>query len=210
MNFKSKKWTIVLLVLLIVLSIGIFIKFAIGTEIFNTFDQNPFKKQSRVKVSLVDSKLNLDFDLNEEEGLRFTSFINNWFDIPDQIKSLSFGMDPNINALVSQSLPVELNLNVTDKSLQFNSNRVAGLQNPVIKSDIDFATGSSTLNVEYYDSSKYQIRVEDPAGLIDYATASGILIASTKIEGLFKSLPKVATIEMNVNGKNVYGSIKLK
>lgn len=219
MNFKSKRWQIFLLVSLIVLSLGIFVKFAIGTDEFSknirsmflgTFSQNPFKKQSEVEVSLVDSKINLNFEIIGEDKPQFAQFIKNWFNTDEEIKSLSFGIDEKLSAALKSNLPVELNMTITDKSLNFNSQLIQGLQNALIKKDIEFASGSGKLNAQFTDSSKYQINLENPADLVDYATSSGVLTASSKLAPLFKTLPKVATIELNVNGKNISGQIKLK
>ncbi len=219
MMFKSKRWQILLLISLILLSVGIFIKFAVGTDALSanvrsmflgTFTQNPFKKQSEVKVSLIDSKINMAFDLIEEDKAKFAAFVNNWFGVAEEIKNLSFGIDESMKAMFSQNLPVDLKLTITEKSVGFSSNMLPGLQNALVKNDIEFATGSSKLDVEYSDSSKYHLKIENPADLAYYATSSGILTASTKIEGLFKSLPKVATIELNVSGKNISGKIVLR
>lgn len=219
MNFKSKKWVIPGLLILIILCIGIFAKVAFDTNLFGsdfrtmvlgTFQKNPFKKQSMVKASLIDSKLNLAFDLIDEDKSKFKAFVNNWFGLVENIETLSFGIDENMKSMLSQNLPISVNLVVSEKSIQFYSRSIPGLQNPLIKNDYEFATGSSALKVEYSDPSKYHLKIEDPKDLVNYATASGILTASSKLEGLFKSLPKVATIELNVNGKNVSGLIKLK
>lgn len=219
MNFKSKRWQILLLLSLIILSIGIFIKFAIGTDAFSsdvrsmflgTFSQNPFKKQSEVKVSIIDSKVHLNFEITEEDKAKFASFIKNWFNTDEEIKSLSFGIDEQMTSALKSNLPVELNLTISDKSLNFNSQLIPGLQNALIKKDIEFASGSGKLNAQFTDSSKYQINLENPADLVDYATSSGVLTASSKLEPLFKTLPKVATIELNVNGRNISGKIVLR
>lgn len=219
MNLKSKKWQIILLLALIIMSASIFITFAFGAAaagqnirslFLDTFYKNPFKKTSQVKASLVDSKINLNFDLIEEDKPNFASFIKTWFETEEEINSLSFGIDENTKTILAGSLPVDLKLTVTEKSLSFNSSAIPGLMNAFVKSDIEFATGSSKLNVEYSDSSKYQLKLEDPADLAHYATSSGKLTASSKLEGLFKTLPKVATIELNVSGKNISGQIRLK
>jgi hypothetical protein len=218
-NFKSKKWAVPLLVVLIVLAIGVFLSVSLGIDfwkgdfkarVLGSIARNPFRRQSQVKASLVDSKISLSFDLIEEDKLKFVSFINNWFGVDEEIQTLSFGIDDNLATMVSQNLPVNLNLKVSDKSIEFNSLMVAGLQNTLVKNDIEFATGSSKLNAQVTDSSKYQIRIDDPEDLLNYATASGMLTTSAKIEGLFKTFPKVATIELNVNGKNISGKIVLK
>lgn len=218
-NFRSKKWTVPLLLVLIFLSIGVFLIVSLGPDFWKqdfkgrflgSVSRNPFKKQSRVQASLIDSKLNLNFDLIPEDKAKFALFVKNWFGADQEVKTLSFGIDENMEAMLSQNLPVNLKLRVSEKSLEFNSDVVAGLQNPLIKSDIEFATGSAELKGQVTDSSKYQIRIDNPADLLNYATASGKLVASSKIEGLFKTLSKVATIELNVNGKSISGSIKLK
>jgi len=229
MNFRSRKWTVPLLLILIFLAIGVFLTASLGKDFFKgdlkgrllgSFSQNPFRKQSQVKVSLIDSKLNLSFDLIEEDKPKFRLFVDNWFspelsgkygvEADEDIQTLSVGIDEGTKAMLAQNLPVDLTLAVTEKSLGFGSNKVVGLQNPLVKNDIKFATGSSKLDVEYSDSSKYQLKIENPADLLNYATASGVLTASPKLEGLFKTLPKVATIELNVNGKSISGQIVLK
>lgn len=218
MNFKSRKWTVLLLLLLIFLSIVVFIKFSLGfnsledfkVRFLNSFTQNPFRKQSQVNVSLADSKLNLNFDLIEEDKPKFGIFINKWFGTNEEIHSISIGIDENTAAFLAGSLPIQLNISVNENQLEFKNQSIPTLQNALIKNDFDFATGSGKLSIKFTDPSKYQINIENPAELAFYATSSGILTVSTKIEGLFKSLPKIATIEMNVNGKNISGSIRLK
>lgn len=212
---KSKKWTIPLLVALIILAIGIFIQFSLGFTNFenfflNTFSQNPFKKQSQVNVSIVDNKLNLNFELIDEDKTPFKSFINNWFGVDEEVKSLSFGIDENLKSQIAPNLPVDLNMEVSEKQLDFKSQSISPLQNPLVKTDIDFATGSGSLKVKYTDNSKYQIQIENPDELVRYATSSGILAVSSKISGLFQTLPKISTIELILNGKNIAGKIVLK
>lgn len=220
MNFlKSKIWLITGLIILILLAAGIFVKIAFDTNLFGSefrtlvlgyFQKNPFKESSAVKISSSDSSLNLDFNILEKDNANFVLFVKNWFGVEEAINNLKFGIDNNIKVFLSQSLPADLKLNVTEKSLTFNSNTFSGLQNPLIKNDLDFATGSSKLDVEYSDASKYHLKIENPVDLANYATSSGILTTSQKLEGLFKSLPKVATIELSVNGKNISGQIVLK
>lgn len=219
MNFKSKKLAIPSLLVLIFLAVGVFMTVSLGPDFWSqdfksrflaSFSQNPFKKQSAIKVSLEDLKINLKFDLIEEDQPKFAVFVGNWFGVSEEINSLSLGIDENIKNMLSQNLPVDLKLTINEKSLGFSSNKVSSLQNALIKNDIDFATGSGRIKVKYTDASKYQLQIENPADLATYATSSGMLSASTKIEGLFKTLPKVATIELNVNGKNISGQIVLK
>lgn len=219
MNFKSKKWTILLLIFLIVLAISIFIQFSLGLGVFrndirslflNTFSQSPFNKQSRVDVSLIDSKLKLNFEIMNEDKPAFQSFVQNWFGIRDEIKSLDFGIDDNLVQTLSPILPARLNLKITDKTLEFRNQTVPGLQTALTGTDIDFATGSGKFKVRYTGPTQYQLNIDNPADLAFYATSSGILAASSKIDGLFKSLPQVATIELSVTGKNIAGRIVLR
>ncbi len=220
MNFiKSKRWLIPGLIVLILLAVGVFAKVAFDTNLFGSefrsivlgyFQKNPFKESSTLKVFLSDSKLNLDFSIIEQDKSSFALFTKNWFETGEEIKNLSFGIDSNLKAFLSPNLPVDLKLDINEKSLSFSSSKFSGLQNPLIKEDFEFATGSSKLDLEYSDSSKYHLSIENPLDLANYATSSGILTTSQKIESLFKSLPKVATIDLNVNGKNISGQIILK
>lgn len=204
MNFRSKKWTILLLVFLIIFSLGVFIQFSL-----NSFSQNPFSRQSGVNISLVDLKLKLDFDITKEERPQFNAFIRNWFGETDEINNISFAVDENLEEFLKASLPVKLILDTDGKTLNFKSKSVVPLQNPLVKNDFEFATGSGKLSVKYTDPSKYQLSIENPADLVFYATSSGTLTISQKIERLFQTLPKLATIELNVSGKNIAGKIVL-
>lgn len=208
-----------MLLVLIFLSVGIFIKFSLGFTSFgrdfkglflNSFSQNPFTKQSELNVSIVNSKLNLNFQLLEEDKPKFAIFVKNWFGDAEDIKTVSLGIDESLAALLAPNLPLDLQLKIFDKSLEFKNQGLPGLQNALVKTDFELATGSGKLSVKYTDPSRYKLEINNPEDLAFYATSSGILTASDKIEGLFKSLPQVATIELNVNGKNISGSIKLK
>lgn len=219
MNFKSKKWTVILLILLIILSIGVFLRFSLSPDFFEgdvrsgfltAFSQNPFRKQSQVNLSLVDSKLALNFDLVDEDKPGLAGFVNNLYGKNMEVRSLSVGLDEKLVGILAPVLPVNLNLKISGNSLEFKSQVVPSLQNALIKNDFEFATGSGTILVKYTDNTKYQVKINDPADLLNYATASGKLVVSSKVEGLFKTLSKVATIELNVNGKNISGKIVLK
>jgi len=219
MNFKSRKWTVLFLLLLILLSAGVFIKFSLGFKTFdrdlagiflNSFSKNPFAGQSRLNISLTDSKVNLNFNLTEEDKPKFLAFIRNWFGITEEVKNISLGLDKNLKTFLAPNLPADLNLKISEKSLEFTGQNTPGLQNALIKTDLEFSTGSARLSLKYLDASRFQLAIENPEDLVYYATSSGVVTASDKLEGLFKSLPRVATIDMNVNGKNISGRIILK
>jgi hypothetical protein len=116
----------------------------------------------------------------------------------------------NTAEVLSPVLPAELDLEISAKSLIFRNKAFGGLQNALVKSDIDFATAGGSLKVRLTDNSKYQIQIEKPDVLVNYATGSGMLTLSSKVEGLFKTLPKVATIELNASGKSISGKVVLK
>lgn len=208
MNFRSKKWTVLLLIFLILFTVSIFIQFSLGLG--GTFSKSPFRRQSEVSVSLVNSKLKLDFAIIEDDKLALQNFINNWFGAKEEVKSLSIGIDENLAQILLPVLPAKLNIKITDKSLEFQSQGVPGLQTVLTGTEIDFATGSGKIRLKYSNPTEYQLGIENPEDLAIYATESGILTTSSKISGLFKSLPQVATIDMEVSGKNISGRIVLK
>lgn len=219
MNFRSKKWTVPLLLLLIFISVAIFIQFSMGLGIFrddakglflNSFLKNPLSKQSRLGVSISGNKLTLNFNLTPEDKSVFNAFVKKWFGIDEEIKTLDLEVDKNTLNLFNPILPADLGLTITDKSLEFKSRSSLVLKDALIKNNFEFASGAGKINVGYSDNSKYQLQIQNPSDLTDYATSSGILTISNKLEGLFKSLPQVATIELTVNGKNIAGKIVLK
>lgn len=219
MNFKSKKWTVLLLIFLIILAIGIFIQFSLGLGVFrsdlksffvNTFSQSPFGRQSQINVSTTDSSLKMSFEIIDSDKPVFGNFVRNWFGTNEEIKTLDLNLDKNLIEIISSVLPAKLSLKVTDKSLEFRNQVVPGLQTSITGTDINFATGSGKLQLKYVSPSQYRLYIMNPNDLAFYATSSGMLTASSKIDGLFKSLPQVATIELSVSGKNITGSIRLK
>lgn len=218
MNFRSTRWTIILLILLIIFSVAVFLKFSLSPDLTHNFEsrflglfsENPFRKQSQLMVSLNDSKLNLKFDIADSDKQNFSAFLRNLDSENDHIQTLTVGLDKNTAEVLSPVLPAELDLEITAKSLIFKNKTFGGLQNALVKSDIDFATAGGSLKVRLTDNSKYQIQIEKPDVLVNYATGSGMLTLSSKVEGLFKTLPKVATIELNASGKSISGKVVLK
>lgn len=216
-----------MLVFLIILAFWVFIKFSMDTGGFrdnlksfflNSYYNNPFfenslrfhLKQSEVNASLVDSELTLNFEIIEDDKLAFQNFVNNWFGVREEIKSIKVGIDESVIQVLTPILPAKLNLTVKDKSLDFKNQPISVLQTAMTGTEINFATGSGKFKLKYSNPTQYQIRMENPAELALYATNSGMLTASSKIDGLFKSLPQVATIELSVGGKNISGQIVLK
>lgn len=197
----------------------VFIRFSLGfttlgqdfkQRFLSSFTNNPFRKQSAVNLSLSDLKLKMDFDLLEEDKSNFQTFTNNWFGVSGKISNLQIGIDENLKTYLTSSLPLKLNLVISDKNLEFKSQIIPGLKTTLVKNDFEFATRSGKIQIKYSDQSKYQVLIENPTDLANYATSSGILSGSDKISRLFQTLPKVATIELTVSGKNVSGNIKLK
>lgn len=176
----------------------------------NSFSKNPFAKQSQVNISLTDLKLNFNFELIEEDEEKFRNFISNWFGVDEEVKNLSLEIDEDLKAMLLPNLPADLDLKISDKTIEFKSKSSLILQTALIKNDFEFATGSGKLFVKYSDPLRYELKIENPNDLVFYATSFGILTASERLDGLFKSLPQVATIELNVNGKSISGSIVLK
>jgi hypothetical protein len=218
MSFKSKKWTILLLILLIVFSVMVFLKFSLNptytkdfeSKFLNLFSQNPFKKQSQTRVTLSDHKLNFKFDIAEQDSRKFSAFLSNLNSGKNKVQSVSISLDENAVDVLVPVLPADLNLQIGEKSIEFSNKSLGGLQNALVKNDINFSTMGGTLKAKFSDTTKYQIQIENPDRLVNHATSSGILTLSSKLEGLFKTLPEIATIELNVSGKALSGKIVLK
>ena len=116
MKFRSNKLLVPLLILLIILSIGVFIQYSLGLSIFrddvkgyflNSFIQTPFNKQSQAEIRLNNSKLEINLNLTDQDKPIMKQFLSNLNQDQD-LSFLSLELDKNAAASLAPLLPLAI------------------------------------------------------------------------------------------------------
>lgn len=136
---------------------------------------------SKAYLKLDNSQVKVDFKIMPQDQLAAREFSQN---LGLNFQSLSLKFDDDTTMNLKNYLPMELNLKISPKELQFS--------NQSLKSAGD-----------------YQIKLADPAKALMEATQSGQFYLSPILESLFPILEKVATIDLSA-GRSVSGDVKLK
>jgi hypothetical protein len=167
-------------------------------------------KRSTVLIFVDNQKLKLKFNIEEKDKQNMNLFAQNISSQSAWLNGVGIGLDQNTLNKLSQSLPLTLNLRVTPKSLVFYNNGVPNLSSSLPQTHYQLATASSFLNWESSSAENFSLEVKDPKPLFDVATSSGRIDLSAKMEGLFPTLEKIATIKLEVRGDNIKGEIILR
>ncbi len=167
-------------------------------------------KFSLGKVYL-DKKLNIEFKIEEKDRQAFNEFSKNLGVDPEAFNKLSLDINPESRQRLENLLPWDLRLNIGPKSLKFSNNEVMNpLKSGLVKSEYNFATGSARLNYKSLGGNDFVLDLNEPEDLVKYATESGQLHLSSKLDGLFPIMEKVSRINLRVEGKQVNGEIDLR
>ena len=110
---------------------------------------------------------------------------------------------------VSEITPIEANLEVSDRALKFSSKSAKSLKSALSKSDYRLASGSGVFEMNVNSGSDFKINIKEPKEVLEYATSSGELTLSSKINPWFQTLQRVDRIYIEVKGKALNGEIVL-
>lgn len=205
---KFNKWQVFasLLILLAVILAAIFLQSDWPTN----FLTDQFLKKSTAQVFIDQGKLYLQFTITPSDQAAVAQFTNNvgWSD--HWLQGISLTVDQATLDRLATSLPAELRLQFTDRSLSFRSSNLSLVRPLIGQQSLRIASGSSELEFTARSDSDYYLRVVDPQPLLAQATSSGVVSLSQKVEPLFLSLKKIAEVIVRVDGKYIEGEVILK
>lgn len=202
--FRQPLFSIVLLIILIILIIFLFV-----------FQNQSWVKEKLTKQSTADifvegNFLKINFKIKDSDQAKLNSLIANLGVSNDFLNGISLELDQSSLAKLSKNLPTQVKLQITEKSLSFQGSNSSLLNTSLPSKSIHYATGASDINLNFRNDENYNLEITDPAVLAYNATSSGTLHLSSKLQGLFPILSKIAKINLAVNNKSWNGEILLK
>ncbi len=164
---------------------------------------------STVEISEVGDQLRLQFNILEQDKEKALAF-SNQLEVGDSWqKGISIGLDQKTLNQLEPLLPINTNVSFEGNRVILSSKSFNLLKSGMPQSQIDFATGSANFSWSA-EGSRYNLVMENPVELLVYATSSGKLNLSKKINSVFPIAAKVSTIDLSISGKSLDGSIVLK
>ncbi|KKQ08599.1 hypothetical protein A2858_00105 [Candidatus Daviesbacteria bacterium RIFCSPHIGHO2_01_FULL_36_37] len=167
------------------------------------------KESSKVKVETVDSKVKINFEVLGEDRANFEKFSQNLGVSSGYLDGIELELDNESIGKVSEITPIEANLEVSDRALKFSSKSAKSLKSALSKSDYRLASGSGVFEMNVNSGSDFKINIKEPKEVLEYATSSGELTLSSKINPWFQTLQRVDRIYIEVKGKALNGEIVL-
>lgn len=172
-------------------------------------------QKSSADLIIENKQLKVNFNIVSEDQRMAASFINNLGADSKIIEGLSLDLDDGSIVKLKTVLPVHLTLDISSNRLGFSTPMLSRnlslpkLNSGVVGDTTNFSTGSGKLSISA-KANALHLEAEDPSPLLKYATESGQLHLSRKLDSLFPIFNKVGRIRLDVAGKSVSGVIELK
>ncbi len=174
------------------------------------YQGNVFAEKSTAKIWTEGNNLKIEFILTEDDKQKMQSFNNNLGVKEDYLEGISLELDPESIKKINEFLPVNLGLTIEPKKVSFGSSILPTFVSSLVKDSKEFATEGGKLSFTKSSESEFQLKLDNPQPLLQYATESGQIMMSDKLQLLFPIMDRVGTIEMLVNGKSISGEVRLK
>lgn len=173
-------------------------------------DRNIFAAKSSAELSTENSKLVIKFNIVSKDQEVAKQFLSNLGGDESILQGMKLELDDQSAERLRQVVPVELNLDIEPKKISFSNQRLPHLNRGESEKSFEFATESGRIKYKSSGGTSIDLEIEDPEPLLKYATESGQMSLSNKIDGLFPIMGKVGRIKLEVDGKRVGGEIELK
>jgi hypothetical protein len=165
---------------------------------------------STAEFFIQEGYLKFNFKVTNNDKLKAIEFNRRLGVGGDYLEGISFKLDPDSLNKLQPIMPIHVNLNIDDDKVTFSSKGSNLLSPGFSGQNYNIATGSGKLSFQAKDSQSFDLQIQDPEPVLQYATGSGQLHLSSKLNPMFPILQKVATIKVSVDGKNVNGEVTLK
>lgn len=208
-NFKQKKYLIALGIIFL-LGLSASLIFTFRSNLISLLEKSSLNKSSSVDLAVSGAHLDLKFAIADKDQIKASQFMNNLGADPRLDQDISVELDQDSIDQLAKIMPMHLILKFEPKRLSLKSNGLALLNSAQTKYNYSLATSSASLNLVGQDETDFNLKVVEPAPLLNYGTQSGQLHISKKLDWLYPTLQKIARINIAVNGNSLNGEIELK
>jgi len=165
---------------------------------------------NKVEIYRDQNTLRMKFQIQDKDKVPFTMLSEKLGVTTKWQEGISFNLDEESMSQIDSYLPLTTDVSIEGTVITLKGGAFNFMPSGGVGDEVNFATNGATLK---YAGGKTQanLLVNQPAELVSYATASGKVNLSRKIESeLFSLASKVDTIDIEIKGKSVEGEIKLK
>lgn len=166
--------------------------------------------KSTAEISISGEKLVIKFNILDKDKKAVSDFSSNLNVRDNWIEGISLSLDKKSLDGLAPILPAKVNLKFTSKRADFISSDLPSLRTSAGSTKYEFSTGSAGLKLNMRGEQDYGLEINKPEQLLNYATMSGQITLSKKLDPVFPLFSKIARIELRVNGKNINGFVELK
>jgi hypothetical protein len=208
---KKLLFIIPVILALLICAVLISLNFSlVKANVENLLLEKGILKKSTVYMYIDNHNLKIKFNITPQDVVSANSFAQALTGTNTWLSGMALALDESTLTKLSPLLPLVLNLSFSGNSLSFSSNQKSVLDSALPENHYQFATGSANLSLDGNSVSNFNLKIDNPSPLLLYATSSGKLVLSSKLDGLFPILQSLSTINIKAKGQNVRGEIILK
>jgi hypothetical protein len=167
-------------------------------------------ERSSTDLYIEDGYLKFKSKITNNDKLKVIEFNRRLGVSGDYLEGVAIKLDPDSLSKLQPLMPVHVSLDFDNDRVNFFSQGKNLLSPGFSGQNANISTGSGKLSFQANNAQSFNLEIQDPEPVLQYATQSGQLHLSSKLNGLFPILDRVAIINLTVNGKNINGEVKLK
>lgn len=205
LNFKLIILAIISLIVLLSLVIVVF--FVVNS---NLLDRLGFFEKSTMNLSFEKERVNIKFNFIETDRAKATEFSKKINTSTNWMEGMTFELDPDTVMFLQKNVPNKVFITFSESGIEFRSESVPLLKSALPDKKYTFSTGSAVLNLNAASQKDYDLQITNPKNILQYASDSGKIRLSNRMDGVLPILDKIAKIEIESRGGEVKGWILLK
>ena len=187
----------------------------VQAQVFVDLIKKPFNAVDLVTANKVEiyrdqNTLRMKFQIEEKDKQSFIMLSEKLGVTTKWQEGISFNLDEESMNQIEPYLPLTTDVSIEGNIVTLTGNAFNFMPSGGVGDEVYFATEGATLKFAR-GTTQADLYLTQPEHLISYATASGKVNLSRKIESeLFSLASKVDTIDIEIKGKSVEGKIVLK
>lgn len=174
------------------------------------FQAVDLRSSSSAELYQEQNTLKIKFEILEQDRSQFLALSEKLGVGSVWQEGIGLGLDEESMSSIRPYLPLKTDVHVNGNTIQLTGSGFNFLPSGGSGEEVSFATDGATLRYTVGQTSA-SVFMDKPAVLVSFATASGKLNLSRKIESeLFSLADKVDTIDVHIKGKSLEGKIVLR